>query len=684
MFSGSGQLSTRAVLIAMLAVAPASATLAQNPTGFRADDLRRLHSVSQVHISPEGDAIAFTVSSFEADGGASSELRIMDLPTGATRSLGPGGSPRWSPDGSWILHSARDEGGSGLFVIRPDGTGRRLIARPIGTNHPLPSTGESVAWSPDGRQIAFVSATAGPESYQAGAEGDPIVIRRYLYKTTGSDGRSYFNDNRRLHVFVADVESGTVRQVTDGDGYEHSIDWSPDGSEILFLRNEEPDPDRFFNYDISAVDVSNGRIRSITRRESAVYRPRWSPDGSKIAFQGTHRGLTSSETTMEDTQIWVVDADGSSARALGAGIDRRQGAPQWAPDGRWLYFTVQDRGSVHLTRIPSAGGSHESVLDGTGRVGNWSIGPSGRVAFTFTGSGDVAQLHVLERAKVRQLTALNDSLLSERSLAPVEAFTLVSADGLEVEAFLTHPLGRTAASLHPLIVTIHGGPHGQQGPQFDHTAQVYAARGWATLMVNYRGSTGYGQAFIDRIYGDQNGGEAMDVLRGAEAAMRRYPWIDRDRVGVEGGSYGGQLANWLITQTSQFAAAIPRAGISNLVSFNYLSYYHDYLAVEYGGRLHQADIMDRLWERSPIRHVGKVRTPVMLVHGQNDHNVPTSEAEQFFIALQDVGVETELVVYPRAGHGIREIAQRIDFLERSIAWYERHFATRAAAGAAAR
>jgi dipeptidyl aminopeptidase/acylaminoacyl peptidase len=386
---------------------------------------------------------------------------------------------------------------------------------------------------------------------------------------------------------------------------------------------------------------------------------------------------------MEDTRIWVVDADGSDARVPGASIDRRQGAPRWSADGQWLYFTVQDRGSVHLARVPSAGGAHEIVVS-RGRVGDWSVGPAGRVAFTLTDAGDVGQLHLLEGAKVRQLTAFNEGLLAQRRLAPVEAFTFVSADGLEVEAFLTHPLGRTETSTHPLITVIHGGPHGQQGPEFDHTAQVYAARGWATLMVNYRGSTGYGQAFIDRIYGDQNGAEANDVLRGVEAAMRRYPWVDRARLGVEGGSYGGQLANWLITQTSQFAAAIPRAGISNLVSFNYLSYYHDYLAVEYGGRLHQADIMDRLWERSPIRHVARVRTPVLLVHGQNDHNVPTSEAEQFFIALQDVGVETELVLYPRAGHGIREIGQRIDFLERSIAWYERHFSRRTPAGAAAR
>jgi dipeptidyl aminopeptidase/acylaminoacyl peptidase len=669
----------RAFVWVVLACAAAAGAHAQDSSGFRPDDLERVMSVGQARLAADGRTLAYTVGS---SGGT--ELRVMDTQTGESRSLGPGSSPRWSPDGAWLLFNGRDDTGSGLVVIRPDGTQRRVIARPTGTNHPLPSTGESAAWSPDGRQIVYVSATEGPEPPEAGADGEPIVIRRYLYKTTGSDGRSYFNDNRRLHLFVVDVATGATRQITDGNGYEHSVDWSPDGREILFLRNEEPDPDRFFNYDISAVDVATGRIRPITRRENPVYRARWSPDGSTIAFQGTRRGLTSSETTMEDTKIWLVDRDGSNARALGADLDHRQGAPQWSPDGRWVYFTLQDRGHVHLARLPAAGGRAERVVTRAGRVGDWSVARSGNVAFSFTGPGDDAQLHLLSGREIRALTALNAPLLAERTVAPVEAFTFVSFDGLEVEAFLTQPLGRTADSKHPMIVVIHGGPHGQQGPQFDMTAQAYAARGWATLMVNYRGSTGYGQAFTDGIFGDQNGAEAMDVLQGVEAAVRRHPWIDRQRLGVEGGSYGGQLANWLVTQTHQFAAAIPRAGISNLVSFNYLSYYHDYLAVEYGGRLHQADIMDRLWERSPIRHVAKVRTPVLLVHGQNDHNVPTSEAEQFFIALQDVGVETELVLYPRAGHGLRDTAQRIDFLKRSIAWYERHFAQRAAARADAR
>ena len=190
-------------------------------------------------------------------------------------------------------------------------------------------------------------------------------------------------------------------------------------------------------------------------------------------------------------------------------------------------------------------------------------------------------------------------------------------------------------------------------------------------MVNYRGSTGYGQKLADAIFGDQNGGEAKDVLAAVDAALATYPWIDRNRLGVEGGSYGGQLTNWIVTQTDRFRAAIPAASISNLVSFNYMAYYHDYLAVEFGSFPHQKGLMDVLWQRSPIRYVQNVKTP-MLVHGENDNDVPIAEAEQFYIALRDVGVETVMVRYPREGHGIRETAHVVDTIDRSLAWYDKH------------
>ena len=244
---------------------------------------------------------------------------------------------------------------------------------------------------------------------------------------------------------------------------------------------------------------------------------------------------------------------------------------------------------------------------------------------------------------------------------------------MEIEAFLTKPLAVDPGKRYPLIALIHGGPHGQQGPDLDMHAQVYATHGFATLMVNYRGSTGYGQKLADAIFKDQDGGEAKDVLAGIDAALARYAWLDGGRLGVEGTSYGGQLADWLITQTTRFRAAIPTAGISNLVSFNYMAYYHDYLAVEFGAFPTDDHVMDELWQRSALRYANQVKTPTMFCHGENDNDVPIAEAEQFYIALKDVGVETVMVRYPREGHGIREVSHVQDWIRRSIRWYDDHF-----------
>jgi dipeptidyl aminopeptidase/acylaminoacyl peptidase len=654
------------------------AARAQDARGLQVADLARLQSVGDAELSPDASRIAYSISYSDKPGRPYSRVRIMTLATRQSTTLGAdgvGSSPRWSPDGRSIAYFGRDGDRSGLMIASADGRDVRFLAAIQGTNHSLPSARRDVTWSPDGRQIAFLSAVPGPE---VDAGGDPIVITRYLYKPTASEGLTRFDDNRRLHIFVADVQSGAVRQLTDGDGYEHSIEWSPRGDEILFVANRDSNPDQFFNYDVFTVKVADGQIRRLTQTKSAEYDPVWSPDGSTIAFRGTTRPLTSSETTMEDTHVWVMKADGTNRRDLGAALDARQGTPRWAPDGRSVYATAQERGSVHLYRFPLAGGKPQMVVGDTGSIRNWSIGKGDVLAYALATPGAPSELYLRTGQKASALTSLNAALLADRRLAAVEPFTFRSFDGTEVEAFLTRPLGMAQGKRHPLIVAIHGGPHGQQGPAFNEKAQVYASHGYATLMVNYRGSTGYGQKFTDAIFKDQNGGEAKDVLAGVDAALERFSWLDSARLGVEGGSYGGQLTNWLITQTPRFKAAIPMASISNLVSFNYMSYYHDYLAVEFGAFPHEGALMDTLWARSPLRYVARVRTPTLFLHGENDNDVPIAEAEQYYIALKDVGVETVMVRYPREGHGVRETAHVADVITRSIGWYDRHFSAPAA------
>ena len=645
--------------------------------GLTSSDLSRLRSVGSVELSPDGRLIAYTVTMRDRPGRPYGQLWIMEVATRKSVRVGnerdSGGGPLWSPDGKWLAFQGHQGEKSGLFVARPDGSEVTFLTSPEGTNSPLPGTGNEISWSPDGKQLAFISSTPGPEA--AEAAGDPMVITRYLYKPDAGEGITRFNDNQRLHIFAVDLTTKKIRQLTQGNFDEHSIDWSPDGKEILFVSNHEPNQDEFFNYDIFALKVADNSVRRLIATEANEYEPLWSPDGKHIVFRGTRRGLTDRETTMEDTHVWVMNADGTDRREIGAVLDNRQGAPQWAPDGSAVYFTVQDRGSNHLVRLPISGGKPEFVVKEMGGVGGWSVAKDA-LAYGFATPQDAAELYFkASNGAPRKLTDLNAQLFAGKQIAGVESFSFVSNDNkFEVEAFLTKPLVMTATSKHPLIVNIHGGPHGQNGPAFNFKNQVYAARGWATLQVNYRGSTGYGQKFADAVFGDQDGNEGQDVLYGVSAAVRRYLWIDRERMGIEGVSYGGQLTDWLITQTNEFKAAVPIAGIANLVSYNYMTYYNQYEEMEFGQFLHQGNLMDVAWERSALKHIAAAHTPTMLMHGENDNDVPIAEAEQFFIALKDVGTEAIFVRYPREGHGLSEVMHNIDATDRCIAWYEKHFA----------
>ena len=645
--------------------------------GLVSGDLSRMRSVGGVALSPDGRHLAYSVVMRDEPGRPYDQLWIVDLTTEKALRLDGAkdrnGGAVWSPDGKWIAFFGRQGDKRRLMMAKPDGSDVTVLASLEGSNSPLPGVGNELTWSPDGKQVAYVSST--PDSRAAESSGDPMVITRYLYKPDAGEGMTRFNDNQRLHLFVVDLSSKQIRQLTKGDTDEHSIDWSPDGKEILYLTNAEPNQDEFFNYDVFALRVADGTVRRITATESNEYDPLWSPDGKRILFRGTRRGLTDRETTMEDTHVWVMNADGSDRREIGGVIDARQGSPQWAPDGNSVYFTVQERGSNDLVRLPVSGGKPQSVVKEPGFVGSFAVGKRGEVAYSYASPRDLNELYLLGGGDAaRKLTDLNAQVLAGKPIAEVESFTFTSNDNkFEVEAFLTKPLGMTATSRHPLIVNIHGGPHGQNGPAFSFKNQVYAAHGWATLNVNYRGSTGYGQKFADAVFGDQDGNEGQDVLYGVSAAVRRNPWIDRERMGIEGVSYGGQLTDWLITQTNEFKAAVPIAGIANLVSYNYMTYYNQYEEMEFGEFLHQGNLMEVAWERSALKHVAAAHTPTMLMHGENDNDVPIAEAEQFFIALKDVGTEAILVRYPREGHGLAETSHNIDSINRSIAWYEKHF-----------
>jgi len=668
-----------AALIAASIPSPAGAQAAGR--GFHADDHYRLQSASDVRLSPDGSRAAFVQRFIDAERRNRSHIWVQTLADGKMQRIsaedGDDSSPRWSQDGKALAFLSGRRGpsetgflptafGNAIAVWRLDSGATDVVAEYRVTNHPLAYQGsaEQIAWAPDGSAIAYLSADEGPE----GAPGDPQVITRYGYKSW-----SGMSDNRRWHIYVVTLADKKTRRLTDGPYQDHSIAWSPKGDEIAYISNHEPKPDRVHNYDIFAVRVADGQVRRVTNTKGCEYAPTWSSDGSTIAYLAGVRPLTTQESSAEDTHVWTIPAAGGTGRNLTSGLDRRANAVAWAPGERVLYFTVQDHGSTLLYRISADGGTPQVVVPGPGNVSGVSVAPEGTVGYSFTSVNAPAEVYVKTGAsEPRQLTRLNAELLAGRDVSAPEPFEFASFDGTRVQGFLTPPLRREPGRKYPVVVAIHGGPHGQQGPSFVHKSQVYAAEGYAVVMVNYRGSTGYGQKFSDGTVNDQNGSEYKDVEAGLDHILSKVPYLDADRVGVEGGSYGGQLTNWAITQSTRYKSAVPSASISNLLSHAYLIWALDYPLVEWGGRHPwQENMALELWKRSALAHVDKARTPTMFIHGELDQDVPIQEAEQMYAALQQVGVEAVLVRYPREGHGLREPAHVVDAITRSLAWHGR-------------
>lgn len=635
-------------------------------------------------------------------------------------------NPRWSPDSKRIAFRATQQERNGIWVVSLEDRLPRLVAPVRETNFFITYAGESFAWSQDSRRIAFISATdetkveerpdfaRTPTRPAAAAQDDPRVIDRIQYKS-----RTSFSDRARTHVWVVEVDASlagderAIRQLTAGQFYDHALAWSPRGDEVAFLSNHEPDPDAVNNSDIFAVDMS-GRVRQITDTRGCEYEPAWSPDGKWIAYTATKREVTTIDSVAEDAHVWVIDAGGGAGRELTGAQDRRARNPRWSPDSRRVFFLAGDRGQTAIYRVGLDGRRVEALtfynlnrdLIGTFdpptskpalgpaiilrtrayQIGNFSFGfkaapltteqgtaPSNTLFLAFTMSDSLHPSEVWYALRgdtpMRQLSFHNDPLIRSLSLTEPEPISFKSFDGTTIQGWLMKPVGWREDRRYPLILCIHGGPHGMFGYGFNQTFQAYAARGYAVLYLNPRGSSGYGQKFSDGTLREWGGGDYRDLMLGVDEVLRTRSWIDPERLGVTGSSYGGFMTNWIVTQTTRFKAAVAQASVSNLVSFYATSLYQDLIQAEFGG--FPWDDYDLLWRWSPLRYIKQAQTPLLLLHGEADNDVHITQAEEMYMALKRRGIETVLIRYPREGHGLREPRHRLDALERTLAWFDR-------------
>jgi len=613
-------------------------------------------------------------------------------------------NPRWSPDGKSIAFLAEHEGLSGIWTVTLDRGQPRFLVPVQNTNFFITYAGEPFAWSPDGKIIAYISATEDTAvPLDSDHKDDPRVIDRLQYKS-----RTALSDRRRTHVYYTFVDNPEPRQLTSGPFYDHALTFSPRGDEVAFLSNHESDPDANNNSDIFAVDL-HGQVRQITNTKGCEYEPAWSPDGKSIAYVATKRDVTTIDSVAEDTHVWVIDAAGGGGRELTADQDRRARNPRWSHDGAFVFYLAGDQGCSTIFSVTPGAGKVLQVLGnavnrdvlfavpnnpGTRletnqyQVSNFSVAqkrtsirgmaapgtdPTSGALIAFTLSTPIWPGEVWLQpvwAEARRVTRHNETFVRSAVLIEPEEITFKSFDGTRIQGWLIRPLGWREDRKFPLILSIHGGPHGMSGWAFNPTFQVYAARGYAVLYINPRGSSGYGQKFSDGTLNEWGGGDYKDLMAGVDEVLRKNSWIDQDRMGVTGGSYGGFMTNWIITQTPRFKAAVSVASVSNLISFYSTSLYQDLIHGEFGG--FPWDNYDLLWQWSPLRYVRQAQTPTLFIHGEQDNDVHITQAEEMYMALKRRGVETVLVRYPREGHGFHEPGHRVDALQRTLAWFDHY------------
>ena len=704
---------TRIGLIVIVLVVSFVSSVAQQRRAIVPSDILRVSNVSDAQIAPQGSHIVYTVSAIEDDKNVSTLflVRLGDNRSAPRPLLPPGwnaSNPRWSPDGTAIAFLSNHDEQNGLWVVKLDKPEPRFIAPIESTNFFVTYAGEPFAWSPDGRRIAYISAKAEAPNPTEPRANDPRVIDRLQYKS-----RTSFSDNRRSHVWLVDLErpQQQPQQLTSGPFYDHAVTFSPRGDEIAFLSNHEPDPDANNNSDIFAVDFS-GTTRQITQTKGCEFDPVWSPDGKMIAYTATRRDVTTIDSVAEDTHLWVINAAGGSGRELATDQDRRVRDPRWGMDSRTVYYLAGDRGYTTIFKTTVDGGRasrfslyvRDNLLAGGFELQETKFRSESRspealaqpfqiTSFSFANKmrsvvyNGVAEFapsmaltmgNALRPSEVwlnmgslpmGRLTAHNESLVRSLRLVPPEEINYTSFDGTQIQGWLMRPPTCTEDRKCPLILSVHGGPHGMYGWSFNPSFQVYAARGYGVLYINPRGSSGYGQKFSDGTLNEWGGGDYRDLMLGVDDAIKKNSWIDGNRLGVTGGSYGGFMTNWIITQTPRFRGAVASASVSNLISFYATSLYQDLIHAEFGG--FPWDNFDALWQWSPLRYVRQAQTPTLFLHGENDNDVHITQAEEMYMALKRRGVETVLVRYPREGHGLREPRHRLDALERTVNWFDR-------------
>jgi dipeptidyl aminopeptidase/acylaminoacyl peptidase len=683
------QIASRLWLVATLIVVPFTvaahtvaaqqAPVAQRPITL--DDSFQIREVEGPRLSPDAQWVAYTVrsTSLKED---KSEQRIWMVPFAGGDAIpltAEGVSsrhPRWSPDGKYLAFlSARDEGKTQVWLLnRVGGEAQRLTETPQDV--------DSFVWSPDGKRLCLILRDATAEELQAAKDKDkdkdrddkspkekkpktqkPWVIDRLQFK---ADEVGYL-DRRRTHLYVFDVAEKRLTQITSGDFDDSGAVWSPDGQQLAFSSNRTSDPDRNYNTDVWTVSADNtdksAHLTQITTNPGEDHSPVWSPDGKWIAY------VTQTEPKLLEyatKHLAISPATGGEAKVLTRSFDRNVSDLLFSADSKNIYFIADDDGTQNVCRIAITGGEVTRPIGGRVMVYSYSLAKSGDIAAQIDQMDRPSEVYALPASggTLTRLTHTNDALISQLKLSPGEYVHFKSKDGTTVSGYLYKPFDYAPGKKVPTLLRPHGGPVWAYYAEFQTAVQIFAAHGYAVLLPNPRGSSGYGQKYCQAIFADWGNKDYLDDMAMVDYAIEQG-FADPDKLGVLGHSYGAMSTDFVIAQTTRFKGAISDAG----QALNVTLYGHDQYQKDYETELGRPWENQALWDKlSPFYRVAKITTPTLFMGGAIDWNVPIIGGEQMYQAMKSLGRETELVVYPDEYHEFKFPSHIKDRLERQLAW----------------
>lgn len=664
------RLSTAAtVALLAAAAAPSFAAAQDEPDGtLKLETYLDWEWVGNPQLSPDGSEVLYTRTLVDkVNDRRASSVWIMNADGSKKRFLVDGSSPQWSPDGTRIAFTAEGEpGGNQVFVRWMDDEG---LVTQVTRVQKSPS---NVEWSPDGTRIAFTMTVPSDDPWPVSLPGRPEgakwtdapkVVDRLWYRR---DRRGYV-DEGYTHLFVVPAEGGTARQLTDGDWNHQGVAWAPDGEEILFtsLRVEDAEHE-WRQSDIYSVQVATGAVTRLTDRSGPDGSPLPSPDGRLVAYTGND--LTTD--TYITRKLYVMNRDGSGSRMISQGFDRQPSGLVWAADGSGLYMNARSEGTSNLY-FASVDGGVTPVTEGTHMLSVTSI-EDGQAVGTLTdfhNPGDVVTFALDAPNDMTRLTRVNDDVLGGVALGEVEEIWYQSVDDFDIQGWIIKPPDFDPSRKHPLILVIHGGPHGMYNVGFNFAWQNHAANGYVVLYTNPRGSSGYGSAFGNSIKNAYPGKDFDDLMAGVDLVIEQG-YVDEDNMFVYGCSGGGVLTSWVVGHTNRFAAASANCPVTNWMSFvgttDGAGWYRNFEKFPWD------DPSEHL-RRSPLMYVGNVSTPTMLMTGEGDLRTPMPQTEEYYQALRVLKVPTVMVRFKNEWHGTSSMPS--NFLRTQIylrEWFAKH------------